>query len=313
MKNIIKSCLFIILVVLLLITVPSSFGSELKFVQISDTHFSDIREDTGYKLLSKSGPLLEDAISQINKMKGIDFVVITGDLIDRPNEDSICKAADILKKLRYPWYYAIGNHDINPNGYLTKQKFVDILKEKNKNYKFDSAYYTFKPQNGYRVIVLDAALEDKTGPNGIVSDMELEWLDCILKKSKNDVVLIFIHFPVLEPFESHNHRILNADAVKAVLEKYKMPIAVFSGHYHTTKITKRGNILHVSTPSLVGYPNAFRVVNVKNNKNQVEFDFKFIETGLKDFQAKTKIMTLGGAVYYGKSSDRDAVIIIDKK
>ena len=52
---------------------------------------------------------------------------------------------------------------------------------------------------------------------------------------------------------------------------------------------------------------------MKNKRNQVIFKFDFHETNLKDFQAKTKIMTLGGARYYGKPTDRDTVIVIDKK
>ena len=38
-----------------------------------------------------------------------------------------------------------------------------------------------------------------------------------------------------------------------------------------------------------------------------------METNLKDLQAKTRILTLGGARYYGKQSDRDTTIVIDKK
>lgn len=314
MKNVMKILqLFILISVLFLLSLQPSFSRNLKFVQLSDVHYSDIREDNSYKLLSKSGPLLEDAVGQINKIKNVDFIVITGDITDQPREVSLYKATNILNKLHHPWYYVIGNHDTDPNGEITKSKLIEILKKQNKKYKFNSTYYTYKPKKGYRVIVLDGALEDKTGSNGFLPKVQLEWLDNILAKSTNDVVLIFIHFPVLEPFESANHRILNVDEVKTVLKKYQMPIAVFSGHYHTTKIKKRGNILHVSTPSLVGYPNAFRLISIKNKRNKVEFKFDFLETGLKDFQAKTKIMTLGGAIYYGKPSDRDAVIIIDKK
>ena len=80
-----------------------------------------------------------------------------------------------------------------------------------------------------------------------------------------------------------------------------------------TKIRKRGNILHVSTPALAGYPNSFRIVEIDNKRNKVIFNFKFMETNLKDLQAKTRILTLGGARYYGKQSDRDTTIVIDKK
>ena len=160
---------------------------------------------------------------------------------------------------------------------------------------------------------MDGARNECISSNGLIPEEELCWLDEILKDSKKDTVLIFIHYPLLPPFESKYHKILNDKEFKKVLEKYNMPIAIFSGHYHTTKIKKRGNILHVSSPSLFWYPNAFRIVTVENKRKQVIFKFDFHETNLKDFQTKTKIMTLGGAKYYGKPEDRNTTIIMERK
>ena len=233
MKKLIKDCLFIFTVVVVMFFVSDlpSFSGTLKFVQLSDIHYSTVREDTSYKLLSKTKPLLEDAISQINSEKNINFVMITGDGIDRPTKDSIVQLTDLLNTLNYPWYYALGNHDTTTDGYLTKQKILEIIKEKNPNYKFNSLYYTFKPKAGYRVIVLDGAKNKGISSNGNIPKEELNWLDNILSKSKNDVVLIFLHFPLYPPYDSPNHKILNDEEFKAVLTKYQMPIAIFSGHY----------------------------------------------------------------------------------
>lgn len=315
MKKLLKDCLFILFVVAVMFFLSDqpSFSGTLKFVQLSDIHYSLQKEDTSYKLLSKTKPLLEDAVCQINKQKHIKFVMITGDGIDKPEKESIIALSDTLNTLHFPWYYALGNHDTTTDGYLTKKNFLKILKEKNPNYKFDSTYYTFKPQRGFRVIVLDGAKNKGRSSNGILPEEELSWLDEVLSKSKHDTVLIFLHFPLLTPYESKNHEILNADEFKAVLKKYNMPIGIFTGHYHTTKITKRGNILHVSSPALAGYPNAFRIVEIKNEKDKVKFTFEFMETNLKDLQAKTKIMTFGGAIYYGKPRDRFGTITIEKK
>lgn len=315
MGKLLKDCLFILFIVAILFFLSDqpSFSRTLKFVQLSDIHYSLVKDDTSYKLLSKTRPLLEDAINQINKENNIDFVMITGDGIDKPDKSSVESLFDALNKLNYPWYYVIGNHDTTTDGYLNKTNIVKILKEKNPNYIFDSTYYTFKPQKGIRVIVMDGAKNKGISSHGIIPSSQLCWLDEILDKSKKDVVLIFIHFPLLPPFESKNHEILNAGEFKAVLNKYEMPIAVFAGHYHAAKIIKRGNILHVSSPSLFGYPNAFRIIEIDNRRKQVVFNFKFMETNLKDLQSKTKILTLGGAKYYGKPSDRETTIIMDKR
>lgn len=315
MKKLIKDCLFILFVVMVMffITDQPSFSKSLKFVQLSDIHYSTVREDTSYKLLSKTKPLLEDAIAQINNLHGVDFVMITGDGIDQPTKTSFYELIEQLNKMNFPWYFAIGNHDTTTDGYLTKERLINILKEENPYFKFDSSYYTFKPKSGYRVIIMDGAKNKGISSNGKIPKEQLLWLDGIMKKSKNDVVLIFLHFPLHEPFSSPHHKIINDDEFKSVLKKYNMPIAIFTGHYHTTKITKRGNILHVSSPALVGYPNAFRVVSINNKRKQVIFKFDFYETRLKELQTKTRLLTFGGAKYYGKEEDRNTVIIMDKK
>ncbi len=314
MKKLLKDCFYIFFIVALMffITDLPSFSRTVKFVQLSDVHFAQVQEDTSYKLLSKTRPLLLDAVKQINCEKKVDFVIITGDLIDKPQKDSLYAVSEILNTMNYPWYFAMGNHDTTTSGFLTKAKYVEILKEVNPNYKFDSTYYTFKPKPGFRVIVLDGAKNKGISSNGKITQEQLCWLDELLSESKNDVVLIFLHFPLLPPYDAPNHKILNDNEFKAVLDKYKMPIAIFSGHYHAAKITKRGHILHVSSPTLAGYPNSFRVITVDNKFKKVIFKFDFHETNLKDLQKKTKILTLGGKIYYGRPQDRNNVIIMDK-
>lgn len=315
MKNLFKDCLLILFVVVIMffITEQPSFSGTLKFVQLSDIHYSLVEDDSnGYKLLAQSRPLLKDAICQINNIKNVDFVMITGDGIDKPEKTSLYKLTAELNKIKYPWYFALGNHDTTTSGYLTKTNFLKILKETNHNYKFDSLYYTFKPKKGFRVIVLDGAKNKGISSHGILPQEQLDWLDSILTKSKNDIVLIYLHFPLITPYEDKMHDIINKEEFKNVLKKYKMPIAIFTGHYHAAKITKRGNILHVSTPALAGYPNAFRVVEVDNSRRQVIFKIQMPETNLKELQTKTRILTLGGAKFYGRERDRNATIIIEK-
>ena len=105
MKNLFKDLFYILFVVLVLFFISDqpSFSRTLKFAQISDIHFSTVRDDNGYKLLSKTKPLLQDAVCQINNERNLNFVVITGDGIDRPNKDSFLALTDVLNELKYPW------------------------------------------------------------------------------------------------------------------------------------------------------------------------------------------------------------------
>lgn len=293
--------------------VYSASGNNLTFAQISDAHYSSAKTNTSYRLTAESGELLADAIEQVNETPNVDFVMFTGDMINTPYQKELMSFLTYANQLKYPWYAVYGNHDICVGGFLSKQLYLDILNSHNKNFHFAKPYYTFVPKRGYRVIALDPIIDTRITANGEISEEQLKWLDKQLSKSKNEVVLIFLHVPLVEPLHSESHRLLNADEVLKVINKYKNPIAIFSGHYHTTKITKIGNVLHVSTPSLVSYPNAFRIVKICNQKNKVIFDIVFKETRYKDVQTRAKMMAFGANTYYGAEEDRNGTFIIEKK
>ncbi len=289
-----------------------SLHDSLKFAHISDSHLTTTRQDTSFKALSQSKPLLADAIDQINQTKGLDFVLQTGDTIDFPNETDIMMYMSMMNQLRYPWFIAFGNHDLSVGGNISRERYLQLLNSHNKNFNFDKSYYSFKPKRGYKVIVLDAVDNSKITGNGIFPKDELEWLDEELKSAKKDTVLIFLHHPIIEPFPSSHHKILNTDEFYAVIDKYKNPIGIFTGHYHATKITKERNIVHVATPALVTYPNAFRIVNVTNYRNKTIFDFYFKNTNLKEVQTKARIKSIMSSTCAGTEEDQTTTIVIDK-
>ncbi len=284
----------------------------LKFAQVSDVHFSTYGKNTTFKLTGDSPTLLQDAINQLNDMQNLAFVMFTGDLIDKPYENQLTAMMPYLNKLIHPWYYAYGNHDTCVGGYLTPQLFREIVKSNNKNFLFGTNYYSFIPKKGFKAIVLDSVIRDEITSNGYIDKLQLAWLDNELKRAQNDTVLIFTHIPFKEPFASANHRLKNANEVNAIVKKYKNPIAIFQGHYHGSKITQEGNVLYVSTPALVSYPNAFRLINITNHRNSVVFDIQTKETNEKNIQKAAKIMTFGTALYEGSAEDQNIIITINK-
>lgn len=286
----------------------------LKFAHISDVHLSDKKIDTSYKVLASSRELFDDELNQINEIPNLDFVFVTGDMTDKPRADMIEEFDAKINTLKAPWYCAFGNHDISIGGEISKAKYIKILKKNNKNFKFDKSYYSFSPKKGFKVIAMDGVIDNAITANGKIDSEQLCWLDKELSKAKNnnEVPMLFLHFPLYEPFPSFHHKILNSDEFYAVLNKYDMPIAIFSGHYHATKITKEGHILHVSTPSLVSYPNAFRIVTVTNLKNKVVFNFVFKETNLKEIQKKAKLLTFSSKIYSGNDADQNTTVVMDK-
>jgi 3',5'-cyclic AMP phosphodiesterase CpdA len=289
-----------------------SSTSSLKFAQLSDTHFYTGTDNTTYKMIGRSGELLDDAIEQINETPNINFVMFTGDLIDKPFEKELSAFLPYTEKLNAPWYFAFGNHDTMVGGYLNPKLYMELVNKYNKNYKFEKTYYSFVPQKGYKAIVLDSIIRERLTSNGRLGDEQLQWLDNELKNSQKDTVLIFMHVPILEPFNSPNHRLEDADKVEEILNKYKNPIAIFQGHYHVAKITQKGNVVYVSCPSMVTYPNAFRIVTITNFKNKVVIDIQDKETRLKDVQKLAKLLIFSSNFYMGEEKDRNATITIKK-
>lgn len=289
-----------------------SASTSLKFAQVSDVHFLENGSNTTFKMIGESPRLLDDAVNQLNEHNDLDFVMFTGDLIDKPFEKELRAVLPHLENLNAPWYFAFGNHDRCIGGYLTTQVYMDMLKDANKNYTFKNAYYSFEPKKNYKIIVLDDIITDRLTSNGYIDEHQLKWLKNELDKSKNDTVLIFMHVPIVEPFASPNHRLKNATQVMSLIESYKNPIGVFQGHYHATKVVQHDNVLYVATPALVSYPNAFRIVNVTNYKDKTVFDLKWYETREKTIQKMAKLLVFSGAMYAGEPKDQSGVYEIKK-
>jgi len=286
--------------------VCNAANHNLRIAQISDAHFSSYEENTSYKMLKDSSKLLDDAILQINTSGAYDFVIFTGDLINKPKVSELEKFIVHVKNLIYPWYAIDGNHDVAIGGDLTKKKFLSILADNNSKMKQDNIYYAFTPKRGYRIICLDSIIDSKVTTNGKISDSELTWLKKELDKYKNETIIICTHVPVIEPFSSPSHKMNNEYELRKLLKTHSNPIVVLQGHYHAARIRQEENMLVISCPSLVSFPNAFRVININNQKTKVKVDVFLKETGLKEVQTHAKIRTMGSSLLYGEESDRNA-------
>ena len=289
-----------------------SHSTSLKFVQLSDIHFLENGQNTTFKMTGASSQLLDDAVEQINEEQEIDFVMLTGDIIDKPFEKELRAFLPHIENLKYPWYFAFGNHDRCVGGYLTTSVYMDMVKKSNKNYNFNKPYYAFTPKKGYRVIVLDNIITDKVTTQGYLGEEQVLWLKKELEKSKRDTVIIFMHVPLIEPFTSPNHRLKNAVQVMSIIESYKNPIGVFQGHYHATRVVQHDNVLYVNSPALVSYPNAFRIINVTNHKDKTVFELKWVETREKALQKTAKLLVVASNIFAGEEKDRQGVYEIKK-
>ena len=289
-----------------------SGATSLKFAQVSDVHFLENGANTTFKMIGESPRLLDDAVEQLNEHPDLDFVMFTGDLIDKSFEKELKAVLPHLDKLNTPWYFAFGNHDRCVGGYLNTLVYLEMIRNSNKNFTFKNAYYSFTPKKGYKAIVLDDIITDEITSNGYIDETQLKWLKGELDKAKDETVLIFMHVPVIEPFASPNHKLKNSTQVMSLIESYKNPIGVFQGHYHATKITQHDNVLYVNTPALVSYPNAFRIINVTNYKDKTVFELSWHETREKTVQKMAKILVFSGSMYAGEPKDQAGIYEIKR-
>ena len=286
-------------------------NSYLRFAQVSDVHFdSKAKKSKNFnrngRLLAYSGELLKDAIDQINNTENIDFVIFTGDQINSPRESELRKFLEIINTLKCPWYLIAGNHDIavgNPDTGTSlkasrpaklpfsfslplrnKLKYFQVADSYNKNFKAGKDYYSFSPKKGFLVIVMDGVINSYITANGYFDKKQLNWLEEQLNSNKNSKVIIAQHFPLVEPQKSITHRVLNADKYLETLKKYDNIIAILSGHYHKSKITKVGNVTHISAPALVQYPNAFRILTITDKNGVVEINTELKTTRLEELK-----------------------------
>lgn len=293
--------------------VCTAANNNLRIAQVSDAHFSSFEENTSYKFLKKSGELLDDVIFQINTSGPYDFVMFTGDLVNYPKISELQKFTSHVNNLIYPWYAIAGNHDISIDGPLTKDKFIATLAQANDNMNQKHIYYAFTPKKGFRVICLDSIIDYKLTANGEISNEEFIWLKEELDEHEKDTIIICTHVPIIEPYSSSNHKMLNEYEVRKLLKTHKNPLIVLQGHYHAVKIKQDDNMLVITSPSLVTYPNAFRVININSNKNRTLVDVYLKETNLKDIQTRSKLRLMGTEKLYGEECDRNASFELGRK
>ncbi len=281
----------------------------LHFVQITDTHLQKSIAKDGERLLGSSEKLLTDAVNQINDIKDLDFVLSTGDQVDQAEEKLVDKYIEITMASEYPWYVLLGNHDVSVNGGLGKKgyikKFVDL--EKPTGFTKSMNYYSFSPNEKFTIICLDGTTEKIVTPQGQVDDKQLEWLKSELEANKNKYVIIALHFPVIEPFKSKDHFILEPGRteLQEIVESYKNVIGVFSGHYHAAKLIKIKNKIHNSCPAVIQYPNAFREITItQEDPKYLLVDFKWHPVDGQELRDKSKNSSKSWNLTQGAEEDR---------
>lgn len=272
-----KSNLFLS-IIFLFICQNISFGSTLKFAQISDLHYQSniLRQNINYYAL----PIIDNVAEQINDDEEIKFTLITGDVINkRKYSDAKFIYKHFNEIFKTPWYSVFGNHDLGGR-IIFKIKLINLLQEINHLFeRIKKDYYSFRPKSDLLFIGLNSNYTFKRTPIGYISKKQLYFLKEIIDEAdKNDVVIIFMHHtPIDFPQIHKNHHIHNEKEFMKILKESQKTILLLGGHYHACKIERENNIIKVATPSLANLPLAYRAIEIENTPTKTVFNFEYKE------------------------------------
>jgi Icc protein len=243
----------------------------LTFAHLTDIHLAT-RSDSWGTLGSLAEQLFATTVSELNAMDDLDFVLITGDVIDQGVPPEIERFHSLLAPLKRPWHFVPGNHD----GYIDPAS-PDTLPPEEAVARIDPrladpvpypqrAYWHRTVGPGIHLIGLDSRIGDEW--NGRVDAAQIAWLDETLGAHGDDLALVAVHHPLHplmaldeQPWWS-NFICDNGAEVEAVLDRHPNARLVLSGHHHVNQLRRRAGRLHVRTAALSGYPCAYRIVRV---------------------------------------------------
>lgn len=251
----------------------------LKIGFATDWEYGKYKEFT-HKLPYKAKNYLKKAVVHYNSEFKPDLVIGGGDYIlgsgvsKKKARKQMIEINRVFRRLDAPRRYCIGNHDL---GHLSKEEVQENL---------GIGYnHSVTDTRGVRMITLDtnglAPGEDEYETNGRVSDEELAWLDKQL--NTNLPVIVFSHHSPIQTPEGSSWRIniLDASAVRAVLERYGNVVAVFSGHHAVNYSEKKNGI------------NYFIINNLTDSKARGSFADISVETDEESGEVEISVTQYG--------------------
>lgn len=237
----------------LFVSISAVQAKDLRFVQVSDARFSSADENQ----------TLEQVIKDINKQKNVEFVVFTGDNIEKPSEDILKAFLEEAKKLNCPFYIVIGDKEVNKHKHLGKAEYTKLLNKEIRRYKPEKPYYTFEKDDVVFVVV-DGAKEVIPSTNGYYKDDVLCWLDKELTEYSKKNVIILQHFPIIPPAEKETYYTFKPENYLKILAKHNNVKAVISGHFGVNSEKTVNGITHITTAAIPYY----RIIDIMDSETK---------------------------------------------
>ncbi|AGY57345.1 metallophosphoesterase [Gloeobacter kilaueensis] len=247
----------------------------LNFVQISDIHLRAGLAPTNWWLSADPAALLRRAVEAVQRLPGVEFVLFTGDLLDRAEEAALDQFFEIVADLPCPYYVVAGNHDVavEPGpGQLGKRALARRLGLPGR------LFYSCALKNGYRLIALDSIPETAPRMQGVLSAEQQAWLGEELRIHREEVTIVALHHPPIVAAPGWDWRFRPADSLQLSEALAAAPnVAVLvNGHLHFPRFWRTGRRAHLSAPALGGPPNAIRPIQILREAGQVYLRYDWL-------------------------------------
>lgn len=199
MKNII-----FYLSVFLFLVVPAQ-AQEFQFALVTDIHVT--KDSLAYNDLKHS-------IEQINNTPSLSFVLVTGDLTEEGDRESLSKVKHLLDQLKIKYYTVSGNHETK----WSESGSTDF------GHIFGSDRFKFE-HNGYTFLGFN------TGPiirmmDGHVAPQDIAWLEKEFSSAPSGTPFILVtHYPLKDGDVDNWYEVTD------IARKYNIKV-VLGGHYH---------------------------------------------------------------------------------
>lgn len=254
----------------------------VKFAQITDIHISIDKPNS----IKKFEQTIENTNSQ-----NLDFIIITGDLVDWSEKPNWEKYEKTREKLNTPTFNTVGNHDYRETifnviwpafplpwwkpdnkalSYYNKHLTPNDKLTENYNIIFGPRIgdYSFGYKSIHMVILNSGydVMKEGFGAQGSgLTDPQINWLEQDLENEEN--IFIALHHPIFynENLKTSSCVTTNRNEFLNLVENHDV-IAIIAGHTHETKSFTHKEIAHIQTDN----PPAFRTITFDNNGMQTQ-------------------------------------------
>jgi len=241
-------------------------------VHVTDIHVDDLRgyavngsETAGYRVIMKT-------MHMVNLFDP-EFVIVTGDhVFGISYEREYPHLYDLLQQFDVPIFMSIGNHGAINHAYWRekgrldgREVFEDLFAPLTFTFRYGTLQYI-------SLNSMDWSARDRRGVNiltlaigGQMQDSQLDWFEEVLAGTEAELIIAGFHHPPHNSFQG-----TGADRVMALAVDYNVG-AVLTGHTHAEEVKFDGDVLYLTTTSLLfspffgSYP-AFRMLEINDNE-----------------------------------------------